>query len=421
MFRRGMLLLAVCLSLTAAANAGEVLDSLIQTALKNNPDIQAAEFQKASADYRAEAAGVLPDPQLSLATMNLPWKSLALDETPMSAVVVGFSQAIPWPSKLGSRGKIAHFQSAMDSLDVTARRNNIVRMVTDGYYEYSYWCLADSILDENIALIGSIIDIAETGYSNGMRSATDVLRAQTAQSRMQNRKLDIDRMQRSALALLTTLTGETPRADYELTPALPENIAAIDISNTGSAVSQNPDLLRAGVKTDMFGEKLSLAKKDYWPDLMVGVDYSFRKDQPMDAVHGEDYLSFKLGLKLPLWFFKNQKNQTRAAQQNLASARADRQAVDLKIEKQIFDVRLALNAAAKQLDNYHNDILPQARAALEVAQTAYETGKGDFNDLLSVQMDLLNIDLERLTLLKSYHQNTARYRELIGLGYRDGR
>ncbi|OQX90648.1 MAG: hypothetical protein B6D58_09780, partial [candidate division Zixibacteria bacterium 4484_95] len=90
--------------------AGEidiVLDSLIQVALEKNPDIIAAESNYQAAQYNKKASGWLPDPIILIAGSNLPYTGLSLGQTAMSGVSIGFSQKIPWPSKLSSKKNIA--------------------------------------------------------------------------------------------------------------------------------------------------------------------------------------------------------------------------------------------------------------------------------------------------------------------------
>ena len=97
MSRLFALALSLVLVISGAARADQTtLDSLIDLALKNYPDLQAASLSEAGLSYDARAAGALPDPQFTLSLLNLPTSSLALDETPMSGVAVGVSQRLPW-------------------------------------------------------------------------------------------------------------------------------------------------------------------------------------------------------------------------------------------------------------------------------------------------------------------------------------
>jgi outer membrane protein TolC len=86
----------------------------------------------------------------------------------------------------------------------------------------------------------------------------------------------------------------------------------------------------------------------------------------------------------------------------------------LTLEQLLADSRLELATIRESLAFYDSAILPQARAAFEAAQVAYEVGQVDFNALLGAQTELLQVELERLNNIKEYYQNHARLMEIIG-------
>ena len=175
MARKGIFTLICFLSLPLASMAGEeqasqTVDSLIRVALAANPDIRAAQFDLAAAEYNAKTAGSLPDPQLSVGALNLPRTSLSFGETPMSGLSIGLSQAIPWPGKLRARGTIARLHTEATAQSANAWQNSIVRQIRAAYYEYSYQILAQRILEENLLLTENIIKAAQVRYANGLGS-----------------------------------------------------------------------------------------------------------------------------------------------------------------------------------------------------------------------------------------------------------
>jgi cobalt-zinc-cadmium efflux system outer membrane protein len=393
----------------------KTLDSLIQAALTANPDIGAAAYGRQAADYGARTAGKLPDPVLSLGAMNLPKSSLALGETPMSAVVVGLTQTVPWPGKLQKKSSIARLEAEIKQTGLDSRTNSIVRMVTSSYYEYVYWKEARKILDRNITLVKSLAAAVETRYANGSGTAGDLLRANTMEARLENRKLNIDRMIYSSLLSLGALTGDTGTVRDDLPASFDKNMTA-DSEKFDGAIANNPRLAGAALETKQAQDKIGLAKSDYWPDITFGVDYSIRKDIPTDPVRGEDYLSFRVGLRLPLWFSK-QKNNTRKAREEFLMAREQERATELQVQKMVDDIRSQLSTIEQSYRQYLKAIHPQSEAAYEAARVAYENGTTDFNTLFSTQVDLLDIELEQLGLVKDYHVRLAEYEELIGKSY----
>ncbi len=386
------------------------LDSLIELARNRNPDLLAARHETEAAAYRADASGALPDPTLGLALMNLPRSSLALDETPMSGVHVGLTQMIPWPGKLRSHSRAARAQQRMSASTSMAIENAIVRQVSQAFYDYAYWQAARESIRRSLDLAHAISAVAETRYANGEVSAQDLLRSQTSFERLQVRLLRADQRGRTALLKLTNLTGAT-EPDTTLSASLPE---LPDTERFAGDLSQNPELKRASSSIEAASARADAARTEYYPDFLVGIDYRFRQEVPGDPVRGEDFLTLRAGFSLPVWFFTKQRHLTRAARRLVQSAEQHRNAVDLSLRRQLDDARQTYRITRQSLDRYNVDILPQARATFEAAQIAYEVGQVDFNALLSAQLELLEVQLERFELIKQAHQTLALIDELVG-------
>ncbi|MFZ5979680.1 MAG: TolC family protein, partial [Candidatus Zixiibacteriota bacterium] len=355
------------------------------------------------------------DPVLSVGFLNLPHGSLSFDETPMSGIAVGWSQALPWPGKLSAQNSLAHLESDFQNLQEEAFRNSIVRQVRESYYEYSYQMLADSVLGQSLGLLDDLIGAVETRYANGFGTARDLLRAQTTRSRLENRRRQVQQQAWAALLQLTWLTDDPDLTKQTLPPYLILDISSEAITSM-ALEKNNPSLAGMAVRTGVAQTQEALARADYWPDFTVGVDYILRRDIPGDPVRGEDYLTFKIGLRLPLWFSK-QRNNSQAAFQNVQTSKEKERAFASRLERMISNKTGQLRTTRQSYLQYEREILPQAKAAYEAAMTAYEVGQVDYNTLISAQLELLDIELERLSLLKDYHTTLAVLLELTGERY----
>ena len=387
-----------------------VLNSLIDAALENNPELSAATHVRQSMGFAAQSAGALPDPSLTVGFMNLPANSLALDETPMSGVVLGFSQKIPWPGKLNARTDLAGDRQLEADANERIVRNRIVREVTDAYLDYSYWSRSLEIIEEYLELVDATRDVAEVRYANGNALAQDVLRAGSMASRTEVRILQARQKRLSALIRLRQTVGDAAISEA-LHPYLaePQNRSA-----ESSSIETNPVLARAASGVKQAEDRHRLARQEYWPDLSLGVDYSIRKNIPGDPVRGADYLSFKVGLSLPLWFFAKQKHQVRASDRMVLASKQHQQSVRDLLTAQYDDALLSLSVTLSSLKEYDSSLIPQASAAVEAAEAAYEVGQVDFNALLSAQSDAFEVRIERLDLLRQYHKTKAALAELTG-------
>jgi len=414
-----ILILFCCVQNITASGRPDVdntLDTLIVTALRNNPDLKAVGFSSRSAEFKTGAAGKLPDPQLSFGLLNLPRSSFSFDETPMSGMSVGLNQTFPWPGKLKAKSSLEHLEADYLNLQKTTFRNNIARQVRESYYEYSYRTLSDSVLVRYLELITALTDVVETRYANGFGSAQDLLRVQTTRSRLETRRLLIKQQARSASLKLAWLTDNPNIAELSMPAYLNPDIFRDKRIFSTEFKENNPSLAGMAVKTGVAQKQLALTRAEYWPDFTVGVDYRIRKNIPGDPVRGEDFLTFKVGLRLPLWFSK-QKSNSKAAYQTLQAAHEKERALASRIEQMINDQAGQLRTVRESFIQYDVVILPQAEAAFEAARVAYEVGQVDYNALIAAQLELLDIELERLSLLKDYHVTLAALKELAGDGF----
>ncbi|UCE25586.1 MAG: TolC family protein, partial [Candidatus Zixiibacteriota bacterium] len=268
----------------------EVLDSLIESALENNPELLAAAHVRQSTADAARGAGALPDPLLSIGVMNLPRNSFSLDETPMSGVSVGFAQKIPWPGKLSARTDLATAHNRESEANERIVHNRIVREVTDAYADYSFWSQSRLIIDQYLQLLKVTQDIANVRYANGDAPAQDVLRVSSLLSRTEVRLLNADQKRYSSLMQLRRAVGDTT-----ISLKLPAHLAeARQADSLTGSVERNPFLTSAASVVDQSETRRRLARKAFLPDLTLGIDYRFRQNVPGDPVGGADFVTFRL-------------------------------------------------------------------------------------------------------------------------------
>lgn len=410
----------ILLSNTDCQAGPETLDSLIRTALTNNRDLIAADKRYQSMKYRSESAGALPDPKISLSAMNLPRKSLSLTGMEMSGIAIGLSQTIPWPARLSSNSRIARFQTEIELANSQSLRNSIVRQVKHYYYEYSYWNFAANLLEESIGLSENIIDIIETRYANGQSTMEEVISARVSKNDMENRRIMFESNKQSALYMIRQLVHDSTISDNMLTPFLTFKLS--DYPAGIPDYSGSPSMAGALSKYEVALAQHSLAKSEYWPELMIGADYLIRSHDsslmPNPTVSpGENLISFHLGLSIPLWFFSKQNKITKSTRFEIESARAEQQSVDIKLKQNIKETQLELKSLRDRINQYVESIIPLNEAAYEAAHIAYEVGRIDFQSLLDDQIKLYDSKLDHIALVKDYHQTRAYLDELIGKEY----
>jgi outer membrane protein TolC len=387
-----------------------VLDSLIQKALQSNPDIRASESMITRYKFQSNAAGALPDPSVSLGLINLPKNSLSFGETPMSGINIGVTQKLPWPGKLSNRKKLAanNYQIAQSQTDYI--KTAVIKSTTDSYITYSYWSLSIPPIQEFLELLEKTKSITEVRYENGENSIQDILNISTLQSRLKVRLLEAKQNRDIALVWLRNVTYDSSLSE-NLAPTLGE---VNSVKNADVTFHGNPLLKQSELSVEKSKINKSLEKSSYYPDITLGIDYRIREQVPGDPVRGQDFLSFKVGFTLPLWFHKSQRNKNEAARTMIHTSQEQMHSLVNNLTARMNEEKSNINTLIQSISEYDNSILPESRALVDAAQIAYEVGQIDFVAYLNAQKNLFEIKLERLNLLKQYHLSRARFAEIIG-------
>jgi outer membrane protein TolC len=333
----------------------------------------------------------------------------------MSGISLGITQMVPFPMKLRAKSDIGHLAATSTGLSETELKNELVQKIKSVFYHLSYWNAVIAIIKENIALMEGLEQVAETRYAAGEGLASDVLRAQTSVSQLRNRLISAEKIYKSSEEMLSSLLNRPRGIAFGTTPVLPEELAELNLDYLlKKALENNPALKKSNVKLQLAEKKRALAKWNFWPDFSFGIDYRIRESSPMDAVKGTDFLSFRVGVSLPLWFFAKQGKLLGSADENLMAAQDMDVGMQRMLEYQVIERYQEAEKAKDQFEFYRDAILPQARSTLESSMIAYQVGQVDFLTLVTSQLSVFNYEIEKLSTLNSFHQSLADLEELTG-------
>ena len=115
---------------------------------------------------------------------------------------------------------------------------------------------------------------------------------------------------------------------------------------------------------------MELSRKNYYPDFTLGFTY-FERTVP-------EMYGLGLNVKVPLYFWRKQRNELASAKSGLESARKQYDNALTTLYAKIKDGYLVASTADKLVVLYQKNVIPQARLALESAVAGYQVGKVDF-------------------------------------------
>jgi outer membrane protein TolC len=392
----------------AAAQTSDTLRlrDIVVEARRANPMLQAARYQADAFEERGSQAGALPDPVLSLGLRNRP-----LDfgtDSPMTMNWIGLSQTFPWPGNQGfGQQKQEHFARAAD-LDADEMEAALVARVKEVYFRLAFMDRALDIMASTRELLRDFLQVTSAKYAVGRGLQQDILQAQVAIAQMTADITVVKANRVATAARLNSLLGRpaTERIGLLELPQPGSPLAAVD-SLMATAARNRPAIQAARERALAAEAGYRAAKRDAYPDFTLAVGYGQRPEF-------EDLATIQVGISLPLWSGSKQKPRIREMQA-IQSTEAARE-INLHNETfaRLSELRAAAERARELSELYRTSIIPQARAAVESALSAYRVGEVDYMTLLSNQTTVNRFETERVRLAAEYQGAVAGIEALTG-------
>lgn len=384
------------------------VDDAVRLARDANPALRAARLRADVAAERVPQAGALPDPILGFGLMNRQIQDFGSTEEPMLQNRIEFSQRLPWPGKLGFSEERSELLASAGGLEAKEAEQALVARVKAVYYHLAFMDRALLVMQETRGLLRDFLDVSSTLYAVGDGLQQDVLQAQVAVASMTE---DITVMEQDRLATaarLNALLGRRPTVEIrelELPPPGGE-LPSVEIL-MARADAQRPGLQAARERARAAEAGYRAARRATYPDFNVGVAYSQRP-------RFNDWLSFMVGISVPLWAGKSHIPFRR----EMAAMQAEEEARALDLYNETFariaERRAEAERARKLMALYATSVLPQSRAAVESALSAYRVGKVDFMTLVQNELTVNRFEIESVRLAADYLRAVAELEALVG-------
>lgn len=371
-----------------------VLLALVEEALASNPDLRAARENEQAARARVPQAGALPDPRLSAGYDygGESW-SPGLDTGP----TLGVAQDLPGPGKRGLAEAVAEKEAARAGHDAMRARTLLVYQVRKAW--------ADLLLArENLRLIEdqrrALVDIEEltrSRYAVGLAGQADVLRAQAEIARLERMRLHEAGQEAIAAAQMNGLLARPEATPLPEGPGLqalagrPLRVPSLD-EVVGRAHAMSPDVLAGGTMVERSEAALRLARKGTRPDYRVASRYENRGAMP-------DMWKFDLGISLPVYSGRKQKQAIVEAEARLRSDQALAEAMRLRTRAAVEAALADFRASVQEAEVYEKSVLVVDALAVESALASFGAGKAPFISVLEAHTTLYEDRFEHAELL----------------------
>lgn len=381
------------------------LREFIELALERNPELLALEENIETARYSAAVTGGYPDPILSY--------SYFIDEIETrlgpQQHVLQLVQPVPFPGKLSLIEEIAGFEALVAEEDLHLARLRVTKKVKVICYSIAAVDEILSIIEKERSLLGRFEGTVTTRLEAGGARQQDLLKVQIEMLKLDERELEFRKRLKTLSAKLNALINLQPGSPVAVDPSFPPGSIAGTLDEIRKIAADQPELRSARHRIDQRNLSLSLARRKYFPDLLVGMSYFNIGEAAMDIPDsGRDAWNVTVGVRVPLWFGKI-RNETRQHQSGIRRLERSYESARSLIMADIEDLYNQYRIASDLVTLYRDELLPRAEQSLEATETGYMTGEIDFLSLLDSERLLLAL---RIALAERKAEVEIRIAEL---------
>jgi outer membrane protein TolC len=397
-------------SLTIADTAS--LELFLRYAALNNPNLEAAFNRWKAALERVPQARSLPDPRFTYGYFIREVETRVGPQQHRLSI----AQMLPWFGKLGLQGDSALETANAAQAEYDAAKLKLFYQVKEAYYEYSYLARAIEVMEENVELMGYLENVVLAKYRVGTAPHSDLIKVQVELDKLQDQLKSMRDLMNPVKARLNTALNRPTKAQLPVPGKVGIDTVQISSEQLSERLKEsNPELKGSRFLTAKEKFSVDLAKKNYLPDITLGVDYIITGEARMPGMRdsGKDPLIAMLSINLPLWWGKSKAsvNEAKARYQSaLNQTRNSENELLSRLEMVLYQFR----EAKRKIGLYEDALLPRAQQALNVTQTAFETDKVDFLNLIDAQRTYLEFELSLERAKFNYAQRVAELEMLVG-------
>jgi outer membrane protein TolC len=389
-------------------------DYLAYAAMRN-PALEAAFNRWKAAMERLPQETALPDPQF---TFRYFVQEQMYADGAMRFTYEG-AQAFPWLEKLILKGDIAAKQARAELLRFEAAMLKLSYEVRQGYYEYYYLARSIAIMEENLGLLQRVEGVASSRYEVASASQPDVIRAQVELGKLDDQLRTLKDMRGAITARLNAAMNRPAEAPLpwpaETRTGLPATLQGVSDSQLLAWLVENsPELGAMDSETAARKAAIDLARKDYLPDLTLGVELDqMFKDRDSEGGQPDNPVAVMFSVSVPIWWDKYAA-AVREARARYWAAQRDRADKTNTLSSDLKMAAYRFRDADRKVNLYKDTLLPRVQQSLKATEAAYRTGKGSFTDLIDTQRILLEFQLSCERALADRAERLAEIEMLTG-------
>lgn len=384
------------------------LEVAIDTALSNNPGLQAEQ-------YRLKAEQQLKGTSFDLPKTNV---DFLYGETNSFYKDNGFTigQSFAFPTYYIQRSKLLQENIESQEIKKQITKNALINEVKSIFYYLRYLQETHKILIRQDSIYNELVKATklrfQTGEANLLENTTAVSKYQETENQLLQNESEIKAWQKRLQILLNT--SQNVDANSNIPFAYSQQFV-ID----SSGLSNNPSLQLSKQAVDVEEQKVKVAKAQTLPDFNIGyVNQSLQGYYDINGVNefaskSTRFQSVQVGISIPIWF-KPHSSQIQSAKSHAKAAELDYQQLQNQLNADFITSYQAYLKLLRSNEYYTNTGLPQAELILNQSNLGFKEGELTYLEYINGLTQSMDIQFRYLDNLNQLNQAIISLEYLLG-------
>jgi cobalt-zinc-cadmium efflux system outer membrane protein len=377
-----MIIFAWSISLFVPSAHAMTLEQAVETALNNNPEIQAVRLETGAAQGRLDQAGLLIRSNPVIEGSVSRKDTLPEGGEKVKNYGLRLSQEFELAGQRGLRVDVARSGREKAIQDIRDKERVLIAGVKDAFVRALAAKRKIELAGEAVKLQEELVASAAVKFQTGDISALEQNLAEVELGKARRDRMLAEREQREALLGLQELLGVKLSASFSVEGELPSEAPIIPDRDKirEAAALQRPDMQSATAEAMQANAGMKLAGREAIPSVTVSGFYN--KDDRLNEAG--------VMLSFPLPLFDRKQADRKEAAARAGQALTKQASLERAIEREIEEAHANLAAAAEELTLFKKDVLGKAMENLGLMNLAFKEGKFGFFEVRLAQKDTID-------------------------------
>ncbi len=423
---KNLLVFIISVIMLQSFSTAQSLDSLIEEAITNNPQLKSQQFKIKASEFRAESINNYPAPNASLEFSQVPITN-PIFPTQALSINLGLSQMFPLGDKLGAMTEVERRNSKIEGDSYAEYKVDLIGKIKMSYY--TLWLTDRKIViqKKSIQFLADLMKSMETALTINRINQVDLLTIQSEIASSETQLLILGKQRDAENYRLNRFLGRELDATGI---SIPEELEGINLTINQSKLENllaeiNPTLKKMNNMIEMNRAMIEANDRELIPDLMLqgmfmvmsrGMILTSQSDLTMLDSKVEFMYSLMVSINLPFapWSINKYKAKSQELAAGISGIALERTNMQREMGVKLKEATVKYSTASELLKLYDKKIIPLYKQTTDSQVSAYQNNKSTITAVIDSYRMLLMVQMNYYMAKADTQMSLAEIEMMVG-------